>query len=203
MTGACSNDLEERATAAMQSAESCRAVAARFGPAPSSVVKWTQRARCTGSVAPAKMGADRRAILEPHREWLPDRVRCCAHVTLSKLQDLPAERGVVVSLDTVSRFPRRCGFGSRKDTLVADARGRPGVKRRRERRRHSGRINPTRLVFIDETWVKTNMAPLRGWAPKGERLPGAALFGHRNATTFIAALRQDRAVAPRGLRQPR
>ena len=30
---------------------------------------------------------------------------------------------------------------------------------------YQGRINPERLVFIDETWTKTNMAPLRGWAP--------------------------------------
>jgi transposase len=71
------------------------------------------------------------------------------------------------------------------------------VKRRRDRwRRHQGRIDPARLVFIDETWVKTNMAPLRGWAPKGERLPGAAPFGHWNTSTFIAALRHDRIDAP-------
>jgi len=31
------------------------------------------------------------------------------------------------------------------------------------------RIDPARLVFIDETWTKTNMAPLRGWAPRGQR----------------------------------
>ncbi|CAH2397092.1 hypothetical protein MES4922_180154 [Mesorhizobium ventifaucium] len=36
----------------------------------------------------------------------------------------------------------------------------------------SGR--PQRLVFIDETWIKTNMAPLRGWGPKGKRLRGFA-----------------------------
>ena len=28
----------------------------------------------------------------------------------------------------------------------------------------------TRLGFIDETWVKTNMAKTTGWAPRGERL---------------------------------
>lgn len=28
------------------------------------------------------------------------------------------------------------------------------------------------LVFIDETWIKTNMAPLRGWGPKDQRLRG-------------------------------
>ena len=81
--------------------------------------------------------------------------------------------------------------------MVADERERPDVKRRRDRwQRHQGRIDPTRLVFIDETWVKTNMAPLRGWAPKGERLPGAAPFGHWNTSTFIAALRHDRIDAP-------
>jgi len=40
------------------------------------------------------------------------------------------------------------------------------------------------------------MAPLRGWAPKGERLPGKAPFGHRNTMTFLAALRHDRVSAP-------
>ena len=36
------------------------------------------------------------------------------------------------------------------------------------------RIDPGRLVFIDETWTKTNMAPLRGWAPRGQRLKASA-----------------------------
>lgn len=84
-----------------------------------------------------------------------------------------------------------------KKTLVSDERDRPDVKRRRERgQRYQGRIDPRRLVFIDGTWVKTNMAPLRGWAIQGERLPGAAPFGHWNTSTFIAALRHDRIDAP-------
>jgi len=40
------------------------------------------------------------------------------------------------------------------------------------------------------------MAPLRGWAPVGQRLPGAAPFGHWNTMTFLAALRHDRVEAP-------
>lgn len=71
------------------------------------------------------------------------------------------------------------------------------MNRRRENwQRYQGRIDPRRLVFIDETWVKTNMAPLGGWTIKGERLPGAAPFGHWNTSTFIAALRHDRIDAP-------
>lgn len=40
------------------------------------------------------------------------------------------------------------------------------------------------------------MAPLRGWAPRGQRLIGKAPFGHWNTMTFVAALRHDRVEAP-------
>jgi len=40
------------------------------------------------------------------------------------------------------------------------------------------------------------MAPLRGWAPKGRRLPGPAPYAHWNTMTFLAALRHDRIEAP-------
>lgn len=53
-----------------------------------------------------------------------------------------------------------------------------------------------RLVFLDETWLKTNMIKTTGWAPAGERLVDHAPFGHWNTQTFIAALRHDRLDAP-------
>jgi transposase len=52
------------------------------------------------------------------------------------------------------------------------------------------------LVFIDETWTKTNMAPLRGWGNKGERLIARAPHGHWKTQTFLAALRSDAITAP-------
>jgi DDE superfamily endonuclease len=52
------------------------------------------------------------------------------------------------------------------------------------------------LVFIDETWAKTNMAPLRGWAPRGKRLKTKVPHGHWKTMTFLAALRHDRIDAP-------
>jgi transposase len=52
------------------------------------------------------------------------------------------------------------------------------------------------LVFIDETWIKTNMAPLRGWGRKGDRLRGFAPHGHWRTLTFLGALRCDGLVAP-------
>jgi transposase len=54
----------------------------------------------------------------------------------------------------------------------------------------------SRLVFIDETWAKTNMTPLRGWCQRGARLKAKAPFGRWKTMTFIAALRCDRIDAP-------
>ena len=74
---------------------------------------------------------------------------------------------------------------------------RPDIARKRERwKARQDRIDPRRLVFIDETWVKTNMAPLRGWGPRGQRVEARVPHGHWKTLTFIAALRVDRVDAP-------
>lgn len=70
------------------------------------------------------------------------------------------------------------------------------ARKRARWKAHQGAIAPSRLVFIDETWVKTNMAPLRGWGPRGRRLKAYAPYGHWKTLTFIAALRHDRIDAP-------
>jgi putative transposase len=76
------------------------------------------------------------------------------------------------------------------------------ARRRAQWQAYQPRIDPARLVFIDETWTKTNMAPLRGWAPRGERLRAKVPHGHWNTMTFIAALRHDRIEAPWLLDRP-
>ena len=74
---------------------------------------------------------------------------------------------------------------------------RPDIARKRARwKAHQGRIEPQRLVFIDETWVETNMAPLRGWGARGQRLEARLPHGHWKTLTFLAALRCDRVDAP-------
>jgi putative transposase len=63
-------------------------------------------------------------------------------------------------------------------------------------KKYQGQVDPSRLVFIDETWTKTNMAPLRGWSPVGTRLRAQVPHGHWQTMTFLAALRHDRVDAP-------
>ena len=55
---------------------------------------------------------------------------------------------------------------------------------------------PERVVFIDETSVKTNLTRLRGWAPRGDRLVMDAPFGSWGTQTFIAGLTADAMIAP-------
>ena len=84
-----------------------------------------------------------------------------------------------------------------KKTLFATEQDRPEVARRRERwRAYQRRLDPHRLVFIDETWAKTNMTRLRGWAPCGQKLVAKVPQGRWRTLTFLAALRCDRIEAP-------
>src|ERR1700729_1551436 len=58
------------------------------------------------------------------------------------------------------------------------------------------RIDPRRLVFIDETWAKTNMTRAHGRCARGQRLVAKAPFGKWRTLTFLAALRCDGLTAP-------
>lgn len=154
MVAPLSNDLREPVVATVGCCESCRSVAARLGDAVSSVVKWTQGHRAKGLVAPGKMGG-RKRVLEPHCNLIVRRINQTCHLTLHGLKDELTARGVKVLHNTVWLFLRceglslkkRCSLLSRLSPTspVGGGDGAPG-----------------RLVFIDETWIKTNMAPLHG-----------------------------------------
>ena len=104
-----SNDLRIRVATAISEGESCRSIAVRFDIAPSTVVKWSKRMRDTGSPAPAKFGGHRTCSLDPHRAFVLEQIEEVPHLTLHRLKDLLAQRGIAVSHDTVWRFLRREG----------------------------------------------------------------------------------------------
>ncbi|WP_092573512.1 IS630 family transposase [Rhizobium lusitanum] len=196
MTRPLSNDLRKRVVDAIAAGESCRSVASRFGIAVSSAVKWSQRYRSSGSVAPGKMGGHRKRVLEPYRTFIAERIHQTPHLSLHALKEELAARGVKVSHDTVWQFLRREGLRFKK-TLFALEQARADIARRRQRwRSWQTGLDPRRLVFIDETWIRTNMAPLRGWGPRGKRLRGFAPHGRWRTLTFLGALRCDRLTAP-------
>jgi transposase len=62
------------------------------------------------------------------------------------------------------------------------------AQRRTQWRQDQGALDAAQLIFIDETWAKTNMTRLRGRAPRGERLVAKVPHGHWKTSTLIAAL---------------
>jgi transposase len=84
-----------------------------------------------------------------------------------------------------------------KKTLHAAEQKRPDVvKARTEWRENQPSLNPQKLIFLDETWTKTNMVRLYGRSKRGTRLIDTSPHGHWKTSTFIAGLREDGLVAP-------
>jgi transposase len=103
------------------------------------------------------------------------------------------------SVPAITRFGTSSGrpVSASKKSPRASEQDRPKLARRREQwQARQGRIGPQRLVFVDETWTKTNMTPLRGRALVGKRLVGKAPQGYRKTLTFVGALRRDGIQAP-------
>jgi transposase len=157
MARADSLDLRERAVAAVRSGQTCRQVAATFGLGASTVVKWCQRYRATGRVAAKPRGGSQARALVDMQDWVLKRVAAEPHVSTRALAEELAERGTEVSHVTVWSLLRRERLTHKKNR----------ARQRLRWRTYQDRIDPRRLVFIDETWAKTNMAPLRGWCRRG------------------------------------
>ena len=104
MTRPYSLDLRERVVSAAESGESCRSVAARFGVAVSTVVKWSQRYRATGGVVPGQMGGHKpKAIRGEHHDWLVERIKDGAFTLHGLVAEL-AGRGLKVDYHTMWDF---------------------------------------------------------------------------------------------------
>ena len=86
---------------------------------------------------------------------------------------------------------------TQKKPLVAAEQLRTDIAEARQRWDSlKAKLDVKHLVFLDETWTKTNMTRQRGRAPAGQRLLGRVPWAHWRTTTFVAGLRHDRVVAP-------
>ena len=196
MARAYSLDLRERVVAAVASGQSCRLAAKTFMVSVASVVKWSQRQRAVGSPAALKMGGRRPYLVARERDWVLSRIVEKPDLTLRALLRELADRGLVVSYYALWHFLQHEGVTFKK-SLHASEQDRPDVARRRERwKARQATIDPRRLIFIDETWAKTNMTRTHGRCARGERLVAKAPFGRWRTLTFLAALRCDGLTAP-------
>jgi transposase len=109
-----SNDLRERVVARHLEGESIRSVAASFGVAASTVSKWAQRQRATGSVGPAKFGGYRRRRLEAHRETVVELVASKPDRPVRELREALAALGIETHAETLRRFLHAEGLSFKK-----------------------------------------------------------------------------------------
>ena len=107
-------DLRERVAAAVAEGESCRAAAARFAVGVATVVRWSQRARETGSPAALPVGGHRPFKLAGEAGWVRARLMEKPDITLRALVAELAERKMVVTLYAVWHFLDHAGLSFKK-----------------------------------------------------------------------------------------
>jgi transposase len=146
-----------------------------------------------------KMGGDRRSQrIEAHAKFILGEIKTKPDTTIMELRDKLRERhGLSFGYGTVWRFLARHRITRKKKTGHASEQERDDVEASREAW-FEGQLDldPTKLVFIDETSISTSMARRFGWAPRGERCRSSVPFAHWKTTTFVAGLRVDRIDAP-------
>jgi transposase len=189
-----SGDLRERIVRAAQAGRSRHEAARIFGVSASCVIELMQRFSALGHCRPEKFGGYKRPILAEHEDTVRALIRARPDLTISELRQELSGTGIKVGRSSVGRFVDRLDLTYKK-TLRAAEQLRPDVAAARETWREERKsLDPRRLVFIDETWASTNMAPRYGRCEKGKRLIAHVPFGQ--TTTLIAALRHDGLTAP-------
>src|SRR5205823_4479701 len=200
MPKAYSLDLRERVARFVRGSRSCHAAAAHFSVSVSFVVRLMKAFRTTGRLAPKASGGRRHAKLDPHRAFL-----LASHPRKTRHYRCRSSQLSLPQPEARKPTPPRCRAGSSamaiasKKTLLASEQDRPDIKRAREEwtaRQPRMRLEPHRLVFVDETGTTTTMIRLRGRCLKGQRLRCKAPFGHWMTQTFIAGLRCGNLTAP-------
>ena len=89
------------------------------------------------------------------------------------------------------------GAIAKKKTLIASEQDREDVVESRALWRLSqALIDPAKVVFIDETWAKTNMTRRYGRSELGTRVVEKTPCGRWQTTTFLGALRAEGFIAP-------
>jgi len=192
-----SNDLRVRVIQVVEDGAAARAAARQFVIGDSTAIRWAKRWRETGSFEAKTNKGQSRSPLKKHEEWLLGLVRQEPDLTLEEIQRrLLAEHQHKAGIGSVWRFFDRHGI-SLKKSLRAAEQDRPDVAAARTAwAENQPKLDPERLVFIDETGTSTNMARLRGRAPRGERLVSKVPHGHWKNTTFVAGLRTNALTAP-------
>ncbi|MDA9822264.1 IS630 family transposase [Paracoccaceae bacterium] len=201
MTGkSLSLDLPECVVSLVETGHSCHEASRRLCISAASAVRIMQRRRRTDSIAPALQGRPRQSKLDVVSDFLKGQIDAAPDIAMSKLATVLFERHTIratpamLSCHLIHRFNY-----AYKKSLIATERRCEQVRAARyewmQQRQPRMRLEPHRLIFIDETAVTAKMTRLRGRSLGGARLETNAPFGHWRTLTFITGLRVDELAA--------
>ncbi len=115
MTAPLSNDLRLRVVTAIEGGLSRHAATARFGVSIAFAVRWHQRYRQTGHVAPKPIGGDRHSHhIEIHAEKILGWIDEQRDLTLVQMQSRLAEEGYHFSISAIWRLLKRHDYTVKK-----------------------------------------------------------------------------------------
>ena len=121
MAKTLSDDLRERVIAAVRGGASCREAARRFGISASSAVKWWQRWRERGTVAPDRRGKPPVRKLAPHRALILATLEAQPDLTLEQLRRRLADEGILVGYGSLWRLLDDEGISFKKNRAARRA----------------------------------------------------------------------------------
>jgi len=193
-----SQDLRERVFAAADDGEPVGRIAILLRVSVSYVSKVLSRRRLTGQttarpqrchVAPKLSGLYPAVLAQVTSR--PDATIAELRAWLLETHEVSASTGLM------NKTLAALDLTFKKKSLHAAEQAREDVaKARVEWREQQPKLTPSKLIFIDETSVKTNMTRRYGRAKCGHRLVAAVPHGHWKTTTFVGALRCDGLTAP-------
>lgn len=148
-------------------------------------------------MTPAKQGRRGGSRLDGHEDFIVGMIKEAKDVTLNGmvLPWLKTRQFALAAVLSMSGCASAVGLS--KKTAHALEQERPDLlKRRQDWFEGQLDLDPARLVFIDETGLRTKMSRLRGQSLCGERCRSAVPHGHWKTTTFTGALRLSGMTAP-------
>jgi transposase len=115
-------DLRDRVVGRVEGGHSVREVAEMFEVSVSSVVKWSQRKRQTGSVASKPMGSRQARSLAAQRDWMLARIVEKPDITLRELVAELETQSIDTSYGSVWRLLKDEGISFKKKSARLGAR---------------------------------------------------------------------------------
>lgn len=162
-----------------------------FGVGRASVSRLLRLHRETGGVEPKPVGGNRRRLVDD--VWLRSHAEKHPNALLrERVEAWATESGKVVHISTMGAAMKRIGWTHKKRTPVAAERDEPGVMRKVEAFvEKQPKLNPERLVFVDETGFRLGDSPCYGWAPSGQDTYGTHVQRSWTTMTLIGAIGLD------------